>query len=196
MSYGLQIFNAQGNPIMDTDERFTRVYGTYNNITIQGTRTTTNDTKYVQMSTFSNSVSVNLPSTIQNWAPMIVSATSVWTGSNTLVQVNANTTRMVDGISYAVHVNAFAGKVNYLNISESTALVLTGGQAMQEDGNGAGLPPTATDLSPRVSAEAVPGSSPSVKLYYTYLANISHKDIVRVYASERRATISFIIVGY
>ena len=71
MSYGLQIFNAQGNTILDTDERFTRVYGSYPNNVIQGIfyNGTSN---YLELATFTQDVVVSLPPGINKWVPVVV----------------------------------------------------------------------------------------------------------------------------
>lgn len=183
---------------MDTNERFTRVYGSYPNNVITGTRDTNANSKYVQMSTFSINVPVSLPAGIQHWAPLITYATSRWVSSNA-----TENNIQIDAISYAVFTNAYyPPKGNYLNISDTTAYALTGGQVItQNPENGVFLPPptSALDYKPKVSAEAWPGPSPSVRLYYTYLAGIASKDggaYARLWKSERRATISFVIVGY
>jgi hypothetical protein len=189
MAYGLQLFNKDGANIMDTNERFTRVYGSYPDNVITGTRNTYADSKYAFMSTFTTTVSVVLPAGIQSWAPLITYATSKWISGNT-----KSNGVSVDGISYAAYEDYRIAKRNILNIPAAAAYALTGMQVITQDENGTYLPPTAAlDYNPKVSAEAVPG--PNVKLSYTYLAGINSSSGTP-FKSERRATISFVIVGY
>jgi hypothetical protein len=184
MSYGLQIRNAAGDIILDTDERFTRVYSSYPNNIITGTRQGTSS-KYAFMSTFTITVPVVLPPTIQNWTPLITSATSQWISSN----IHYASGRQVDGIAYA------AVELN-LNINADVVQALTGGQKYVWDYYSNYPTPTEIDYKPNVIAEAVFGVSPYVRLHYRYLASITRSSDSTLYASERQATVSFVIVGY
>ncbi len=77
MAYGLQLFNKAGANIMDTNERFTRVYGSYKDIYIYGPMNLYDDSKYCQLTTKYLTVPVSLPATIQRWTPVITSAKAI-----------------------------------------------------------------------------------------------------------------------
>lgn len=179
MSYGLQIFNAQGNPIMDTDERFTRVYGSYNDRTIQGTRYY-GSSRYCELTTFSQDVAVFLPPSIQKWAPIIVKTSHILTSSNYVLATGQTTGITGDAISYMISSDPYSGKANFTNLTQSIY-------------NAVGY------MAPCVIGEALTvNGNPIARIRYRYMAHLKGRGSGYEGTGyvERRLTYSFIVVGY
>ena len=161
---------------MDTNERFTRVYSTYSNNVIQGTRNTNNGSRYCQLDTFTKDIIVSLPPGIQKWAPIITSATQSRTSSAWWV-ANLNNTWKQSTDAIDDFINFRIGTTG-TNVSNALYTATAKG-------------------SPIISAQGlVVGGGPIVRLAYTYMAHIRKATGDSTAYTERKATCSFIIVGY
>jgi hypothetical protein len=174
VSYGLQIFNAQGNPIMDTDERFTRVYGSYENRIITGTRYGGNS-KYLELRTFSQDVAVALPAGIQQWVPIVVNTSMV---------------------NYAGGVRSVGGGFtnNFPNITSDPVVNAVNSGDTNLEGN---LMYASGNLIPNIIASAVTiGGNSFARFNWRYCPAVAVSNGTFICYVEKRLTYSFIVVGY
>ena len=167
MAYGLQLFNKNGANIMDTNERFTRVFGTYTNNVIKGTRYY-GSSRYCELNTFILDVPVSLPTWIHNWSPVVISASAVFTSG---AQLNTQ------GKTTSYNYDMVKGMVYYSNVSQALFNATSGN-------------------SPLLSAQKLSNGGPIVRVSYVYMAALRHKDTDATAYTERKATCSFIVVGY
>ena len=167
MAYGLQLFNKNGETIMDTNERFTRVFGTYTNNVIKGTRYH-GSSRYCELNTFILNVPVSLPTWIHNWSPIVISASAVFKSS-----AQKNTQGDTNSYNY----DMVKGQIHNSNVSLALFNAVCGS-------------------SPLLTAQKISGGGTTVRLAYTYMGHLMHKDIDSTAYTERWATCSFIVVGY
>lgn len=173
MSYGLQIFNAAGETIFDTDERFTRAYGSYNNNVITGTRYNGNS-KYLELTTFTQDVSVLLPAGIQQWTPIVTSTSLI----NYYGGFHSNS---------GGYTNNFVATEDRVVYAVSTGATNLEGNLMYASGN----------LIPNITASAITiGGNPFARFAWRYCAALAYSNGTGIWYTEKQLTYSFIVVGY
>ena len=178
MSYGLQIRNAAGDMIFDTDERFTRILGSYANNVLTGTYYTNLNSKYIELLEFTQDVSVTLPAGVQSWTPLLTKASQAWYISQfKKTNTNISTLQGQDQV-YQLISGAYASAGYFCNIPLSM-LDITG------------------IVNPLVTLSAITISgNPFVHVSWRYMAGLTTVDGYLLTYTARRLTYDFSIVGY
>jgi hypothetical protein len=180
MAYGLQLFDKNGANIMDTNERFTRVYGSYPNNVIQGTRYA-GSSRYLELATFTQDVVVSLPPGIKKWVPIVVSTEMITTGGGQKDDKYDWTNNVVTTIDYVFYHISYGWAEN-LDVN-----------MMYASGN---IYPFIT-----ASAETVNGG-PVARFAWKYCASFqgrkefTGKTSNIAFYTEKKLTYTFIVVGY
>jgi hypothetical protein len=180
MAYGLQLFDKNGANIMDTNERFTRVYGSYPNNVIQGTRYT-GTSRYLELTTFTQDVVVSLPPGITKWVPIVVSTEMVVTGGGRKNH-KYDWTDEYEGTGDYVFIHIAYGWAENLDVN-----------MMYASGN----------THPFITASAgTANGGPVARFSWRYCAAFrgryeftGHTDNIDFYV-EKKLTYTFIVVGY
>ncbi len=168
MDYGLQLFDKNAANIMDTNERFTRVYGSYPDNVIQGT-VYNGTSNYLELKAFTQDVVVSLPPGITKWVPVVVATKMEDTPSSVFGHWTA------DNILYYIGRGASEGRLNeaMMYISGNVYPLIT-------------------------AEAVIVGGSQVARITWRYCASLRGKlsNTTFDFHTEKKLTYTFIVVGY